>query len=281
MHKMSKDSNGSSSPFLRRDIQANSLAGSRSAPLFRSSTTVSNTNTNNDDNNDLPAYSVTSNSNGIELHDVDFGAQAVRDEDGRVSISLDTKGSLLTKITSYLHEEPPTYEPYTIATDMGPAPYMNIVIHVVGSRGDVQPFLALARVLKEVHGHRVRLATHPKFESFVEKAGIEFFSIGGDPAELMDYMVKNAGLMPSAEALLNGDVRRKRQFMGEIAEGCWRSCIEPCAKTGRPFVADAIIANPPSFAHVHCAERLAVPLHLMFTYVLIWGLLFSRREDER
>lgn len=67
---------------------------------------------------------------------------------------------------------------------------MNIVIHVVGSRGDVQPFLALARVLKEVHGHHVRLATHPKSESFVEKAGIEFFSIGGDPAEVMDFMVK-------------------------------------------------------------------------------------------
>lgn len=34
----------------------------------------------------------------------------------------------------------------------------------------------------------------------------------------------------------------------------------------RPFVADAIIANPPCFAHVHCAEKLGVPLHLMFTF---------------
>lgn len=33
-----------------------------------------------------------------------------------------------------------------------------------------------------------------------------------------------------------------------------------------PFVADAIIANPPSFAHVHCAEKLGIPLHLMFTF---------------
>ena len=33
-----------------------------------------------------------------------------------------------------------------------------------------------------------------------------------------------------------------------------------------PFVADAIIANPPSFAHVHCAERLGCPLHMMFTF---------------
>lgn len=32
-----------------------------------------------------------------------------------------------------------------------------------------------------------------------------------------------------------------------------------------PFVADAIIANPPSFAHIHCAQALGIPLHLMFT----------------
>lgn len=33
-----------------------------------------------------------------------------------------------------------------------------------------------------------------------------------------------------------------------------------------PFVADAIIANPVSFAHVHIAERLGIPLHMMFTF---------------
>lgn len=33
----------------------------------------------------------------------------------------------------------------------------------------------------------------------------------------------------------------------------------------KPFIADAIIANPPSFGHIHCAEKLGVPLHLMFT----------------
>ena len=34
----------------------------------------------------------------------------------------------------------------------------------------------------------------------------------------------------------------------------------------QPFIADAIIANPPSFAHFHCAERLGIPLHLVFTF---------------
>ena len=30
--------------------------------------------------------------------------------------------------------------------------------------------------------------------------------------------------------------------------------------------ADAIIANPPSMAHFHCAAKLGIPLHLMFTF---------------
>ena len=44
---------------------------------------------------------------------------------------------------------------------------LNIVIHIVGSRGDVQPFLALGRSLKK-HGHRVRLATHLAFKDLVQ-----------------------------------------------------------------------------------------------------------------
>lgn len=72
-----------------------------------------------------------------------------------------------------------------------PPPKLNIVIMVIGSRGDVQPFIAIAKVLKEQWGHRVRLATHGAFREFVEGFGIEFFDVGGDPSELMAFMVKN------------------------------------------------------------------------------------------
>lgn len=89
--------------------------------------------------------------------------------------------------------------------------------------------------------------------------------------------------------------------MFDMFQGFWRACVEPndgaprqkqrnssppgdssSASTSgwesytgdegeveeptRPFIADAIIANPPCFAHVHCAEKLGVPLHLMFTF---------------
>jgi len=70
-------------------------------------------------------------------------------------------------------------------------PKLNIVIMVIGSRGDVQPFIAVAKILKEQWGHRVRLATHGAFREFVTGHGVECFDVGGDPSELMAFMVKN------------------------------------------------------------------------------------------
>ncbi|KAF3047760.1 hypothetical protein E8E12_011621 [Didymella heteroderae] len=141
---------------------------------------------------------------------------------------------------------------------------LNVVIQVVGSRGDVQPFIALGKELQR-YGHRVRLATHDVFDSFVRESGLEFYPIGGDPKELMAYMVKNPGLIPSMKSLREGDIQRKRAMILQLLQGCWRACIENDPHTEQPFVADAIIANPPSFAHVHCAQALGIPLHLMFT----------------
>ncbi|OTA60831.1 glycosyltransferase family 1 protein, partial [Hypoxylon sp. EC38] len=166
----------------------------------------------------------------------------------------------------------------TAASEKIKRPKLNIVIMVIGSRGDAQPFLKIGKVLKEEYGHRVRIATHPAFRDFVEKdSGLEFFSVGGDPSELMAFMVKNPGMIPTLETVKAGDIGRRRAAMAEMFEGFWRACINATDNEKDvhnlkmmgamdPFVADAIIANPPSFAHVHCAEALGIPLHLMFTF---------------
>lgn len=105
-------------------------------------------------------------------------------------------------------------------------PVLNIVIMVIGSRGDIQPFLKIGKILKERYGHRVRIATHPAFKKFVETdIGLEFFSVGGDPSELMSFMVKNPGLIPSMETVKAGEIGKKRETMYEMFEGFWRACI--------------------------------------------------------
>lgn len=50
-------------------------------------------------------------------------------------------------------------------------PRLNIAIHICGSRGDVQPFIPIAKLLQAPpHGHRVRICTHPAFKDFVVSA---------------------------------------------------------------------------------------------------------------
>lgn len=119
-----------------------------------------------------------------------------------------------------LQPEPP------ITTSKHGVPRMNIVIMVIGSRGDIQPFLKIGKILKEKYGHRVRIATHPAFKDFVQKdIGLEFFSVGGDPSELMAFMVKNPGLVPSMETVRAGEIGRRRESMYEMFQGFWRACI--------------------------------------------------------
>jgi sterol 3beta-glucosyltransferase len=158
------------------------------------------------------------------------------------------------------------------------SPRLNIAIHIVGSRGDVQPFIPIAQLLmKPPYGHRVRICTHAAFKEFVEAQGVEFFNIGGDPEALMAYMVKNPGLLPNRDSIKGGEVGKRRKEMSEIISGTWRSCIEAGDGMGEPikaatvanaddlFLADVIIANPPSMGHIHCAQKLSIPLHMVFT----------------
>ena len=106
-----------------------------------------------------------------------------------------------------------------------PVPKLNIVVMVLGSRGDIQPFLKVGQILRE-HGHRVRIASHPAFRDFVERdTGLEFFSVGGDPAELMAFMVKNPGLIPSIDSVRSGEIGRQREQMFHMFQGFWRACI--------------------------------------------------------
>ena len=190
--------------------------------------------------------------------------------DGRIDVNVDeTLGRRLTRLvqthdaTTVSHQGAPSLRETTPIITC-PAK-LNIIIQVVGSRGDVQPFVALGCELQQQHGHRVRMATHAVFEDLMRKAGLEFYPIGRDPVVLMAYIVKNPGLIPSIASVRAGDIGRKRLMLAKILEGCWKSCHMRDEKTQRPFVADAIIANPPSFGHVHCAQALGIPLHIMFT----------------
>ncbi|XP_038887948.1 sterol 3-beta-glucosyltransferase UGT80A2-like isoform X2 [Benincasa hispida] len=146
------------------------------------------------------------------------------------------------------------------ATDLLDIPPLQIVMLIVGTRGDVQPFVAIGKRLQD-YGHRVRLATHSNFKEFVLTAGLEFFALGGDPKILAGYMVKNKGFLPSGPS----EIPVQRNQMKEIIYSLLPACKEPDPESGIPFDAEAIIANPPAYGHTHVAEALKIPIHIFFT----------------
>ncbi|MCO5550843.1 hypothetical protein L7F22_004336 [Adiantum nelumboides] len=115
-------------------------------------------------------------------------------------------------------------------------------------------------VFKE-RGHRVRLATHANFRGFVTSNGLEFYPLGGDPKILAGYMVKNKGFLPSGPSEISIQKKQLKAIMNSLLPACTRADGD----SGAPFKADAIIANPIAYGHVHVAEYLDVPLHIFFT----------------
>ncbi|XP_040373222.1 sterol 3-beta-glucosyltransferase UGT80A2 isoform X2 [Rosa chinensis] len=94
----------------------------------------------------------------------------------------DVKPHLLDFGTGVVYDE----ESSGASENVPDIPPLQIVMLIVGTRGDVQPFVAIGKKLQE-YGHRVRLATHANFKDFVLTAGLEFFPLGGDPKVLAEW----------------------------------------------------------------------------------------------
>jgi len=149
---------------------------------------------------------------------------------------------------------------------------LHVAILVCGTRGDVQPFVLIGQRLQR-DGHRVRLATHELYRGYVVESGLEFWPLAGDPRKLSAYMVETGGrLLPLSVEEVKA-VPEKQQMLEDIMRSCLPACIANDEASGggaghgawaRPFRAQAIISNPPTYGHIHVAEFLDVPLHLMF-----------------
>ena len=62
---------------------------------------------------------------------------------------------------------------------------MQITIVTVGTRGDVEPFVALGLGL-QASGHSVKIATHAMFEDFITENGLKFALVSGNVQEAIN-----------------------------------------------------------------------------------------------
>jgi sterol 3beta-glucosyltransferase len=125
---------------------------------------------------------------------------------------------------------------------------MKILILTSGSRGDVQPFLALSLGLKAA-GYDVALAGPGMFEGFVTERGIPFVPVNDDVLKLKDtaagkkiFEQRGAGLAM---------MRQVMPMLRRLLDDSWRA-----AEITQP---DAIVYHPKGLAGSHLAEALRIP----------------------
>jgi sterol 3beta-glucosyltransferase len=120
---------------------------------------------------------------------------------------------------------------------------MRICILALGSRGDVQPYVALARGL-DVAGHQTVVCAAPAFQSFVESNGVEFASFDtGDPQALIHSPEGREVFQSSRNpfAMMRGLMR----LLEPVLE---KGYTDACQVT---LGADAILASPGALPIAH------------------------------
>ncbi|KAI5475372.1 hypothetical protein MNV49_001476 [Pseudohyphozyma bogoriensis] len=121
----------------------------------------------------------------------------------------------------------------------------------IGSRGDVQPYIALCKGLM-AEGHTCKIASHGEYRSWVEGHGIAFEEVGGDPAELMQLMIAHDFF---TIAFMKEAVSRFRGWLDDLLETTWVACQDT----------DVLIESPSAIAGYHIAEALRIPYYRAFT----------------
>ncbi|KAL0577594.1 Sterol 3-beta-glucosyltransferase [Marasmius crinis-equi] len=132
-----------------------------------------------------------------------------------------------------------------------PQKSLHFTFLTIGSRGDVQPYIALAKGLK-ADGHRVRIATHGEFKEWIESHGIEFGYVGGDPAELMRICVENGTF---TVAFLKEGLLKFRGWLDDLLKTSWEACQGT----------DILVESPSAMGGYHIAEALGIPYFRAFT----------------
>lgn len=99
---------------------------------------------------------------------------------------------------------------------------MRVLLSTIGSRGDVQPVVALALRLREI-GHQARLCAPPDFRAWIEGLGIDFVPLGPEvrPSTKPDSEFRRLGATPEGrQQLMDGTVATQFESLLPAADGC-------------------------------------------------------------
>ncbi|KAG9809262.1 UDP-Glycosyltransferase/glycogen phosphorylase, partial [Aureobasidium melanogenum] len=133
-------------------------------------------------------------------------------------------------------------DPAASVLNFKPEESLRITCLTIGSRGDVQPYIALCKGLL-AEGHRPKIASHAEFGDWVRSHGIDFAPVEGNPAELMALCVDHGMFTPS---FLYETNQKFWPFVRGLLRTAWAACQD----------SDLLIESPSAMAGIHIAEAL-------------------------
>ncbi len=128
---------------------------------------------------------------------------------------------------------------------------MRVAIETLGTRGDVQPYLALALGLI-ARGHEVQLAAPAQFADLAAEHGVPFAALPGEFLALLDT--------PEAKAAITGGkgfsagvklLKPMRPLMKRLLDEAWRAA--------NSFQPDVLVYHPKALGAPDMAAALGVP----------------------
>ena len=137
---------------------------------------------------------------------------------------------------------------------------MKITINTLGTRGDVQPFIALGIELKQ-SGHTVKIVSHQIFEKLINDHNLDYHPISLDPRQVM---------INQALADLGNNTVRITRWIKENFKPVLREIFIETLKANRNT--DLMLNSGLSFAGWHIAEKFNIPSVACF----LWPMTPSR-----
>lgn len=128
---------------------------------------------------------------------------------------------------------------------------MKVLLLTIGSRGDVEPYIALGKELV-IKGHEVDLCTASRFQALVEENGLTYKYITDDLFKLMEN-----GTLESMGSLFSG-IKTAVELM-KMAKPINQQMIIDSIHAGLESAPELIIYHPKCLAAVSIAEKFKIP----------------------
>ena len=125
---------------------------------------------------------------------------------------------------------------------------MKTLILTIGTRGDVQPFVALGKGLQAA-GHDVTICTAQTFESFIQENGLHY-------AYMNDGIIRLIDTSEGKEAMERGSafglIQKVKPILRQMLDEAWRAAQS----------VEVIVYHPKTLAGYHIAEKRHIPVFM-------------------